>query len=98
MTDSVDSGQVVREPGVLESDPPQTGIQRRRRDAELADQGWQRRFIGSPPRLEESKTLYESMGLEVLLDPVTEEELRLECAGCALALTLFRIIYTRTAK
>ena len=98
MTDSVNPGQAVREPGVPESNPPQTGIQRRRRDAELADQGWQRRFIGSPPRLEESKTLYESMRLEVLLDPVTEEELRSECAGCALALTLFRIIYTRTAK
>ncbi len=84
------------EPGPM--DEPETGIQRLRRDAELADEGWKRRFIGSPPRLEESKTLYESMGMEVLLDQITEEELRAECAGCALALTLFRVIYTRTAR
>ena len=65
---------------------------------EVGEEGWKRRFIGSPPRLEESRTLYESMGLEVLLDQITEEELRSECAGCALALTFFRVIYTRTAR
>ena len=73
------------------------GIERSRRDAELALDGWERRFIGSPPRLDDSRKLYESLGLEVLLDQVTEEELREECAGCALALAVFRVIYTRKA-
>ena len=73
-------------------------MNRPKRDAELAAEGWERRFIGSPPRLGESVELYESLGLEVLSDPVTDEELADECAGCALALNLFRVLYTRRAK
>ncbi len=57
--------------------------------------GWERRFVGAPPRLREHVELYESLGLEVRLEPVPEGELAPECAGCALALTLFRVIYTR---
>ncbi len=73
-------------------------MNRPERDAELAAEGWERRFIGSPPRLGESVELYESLGLEVLSDPVTEQELADECAGCALALSLFRVLYTRRPK
>jgi len=73
-------------------------VNRPERDAELAAEGWERRFIGSPPRLGESVELYESLGLEVLSDPVTEQELADECAGCALALSLFRVLYTRRPK
>lgn len=65
------------------------------RDAELSESGWERRFIGAPPRLTEVSELYASLGLEVLLDAVTDQELEEECAGCALALTLFRVVYTR---
>lgn len=75
--------------------PHPVGVSRKDRDAELASEGWARRFITSPPRLQESRELYESMGLEVHLDPITETELRHECAGCALALAFFRVIYTR---
>lgn len=71
---------------------------RKVRDHELQRDGWNRRFIGAPPRLAEAKELYESMGLEVLLDPLLEEELAAECAGCALALTFFRAVYTRTVN
>jgi hypothetical protein len=71
------------------------GITRVRRDAELAAGGWVRRFIGSPPKLKEQAELYEALGYEVLLDPVSDEELAEACAGCALALALFRVIYTR---
>lgn len=71
------------------------GIRRARRDAELAERGWTRRFVGSPPRLGEMVELYESLGNEVLLDPVTDDELAEACAGCTLALTLFKVIYTR---
>lgn len=68
---------------------------RRLRDDELACQGWARRFTGSPPRLVEMKELYEATGQEVLLDPVLPGELARECEGCTLALTFFKVIYTR---
>lgn len=73
-------------------------MNRPERDAELAVEGWERRFIGAPPRLGEAVELYESLGLEVLSDPVTDEELADECAGCALALNLFRVLYTRRSR
>lgn len=68
---------------------------RRVRDEDLARDGWARRFTGSPPRLVEMKELYESTGQEVLLDPVLPGELARECEGCTLALSLFKVIYTR---
>jgi len=68
---------------------------RRLRDEELARDGWERRFTGSPPRLVELKELYEATGQEVLLDPVLPGELARECEGCTLALTFFKVIYTR---
>jgi len=75
-----------------------TGIHRARRDAELEDLGWTRRFVGGPPKLADQVSLYESLGHEVLLDTVTDEELAEACAGCALALSLFRVVYTRSVK
>lgn len=68
---------------------------RRARDEELGHKGWVRRFTGSPPRLVELKELYEATGQEVLLDPVLPGELARECEGCTLALSLFKVIYTR---
>ena len=50
-------------------------MNRPQRDAELSAGGWERRFIGAPPRLGESVELYESLGLAVLSAPVTDEEL-----------------------
>ena len=41
------------------------------------------------------KTLYETTGQEVLLDPVLPGELARDCEGCTLALSLFKVIYTR---
>lgn len=70
---------------------------RRRRDDELAAAGWSRRFTGSPPRLGELTELYEATGKDVLLDDVLPGELAEECAGCQLALALFKVIYTRPA-
>jgi hypothetical protein len=78
--------------GVPGSDLPPV---RRARDEELARQGWTRRFTGSPPRLAELKELYEATGQEVLLDDVLPGELARECEGCTLALSLFKVIYTR---
>ena len=72
------------------------GAARARRDAELAREGWTRRFVGAPPRLREMTELYRELGHEVLLDPVRPDELDDECGGCVLALSLFRVIYTRS--
>ncbi len=68
---------------------------RGRRDTELAREAWTRRFSAAPPRLQEFQGLYHSLGLEVLLDPLLPGELADECEGCAVALSLFRVIYTR---
>ena len=68
---------------------------RRARDALLAREGWLRRFTGAPPRLGELKELYELTGREVLLDDVLPGELAHGCEGCTLALSLFKVIYTR---
>jgi hypothetical protein len=65
------------------------------RDRELASLGWLRRFTASPPRLVELRTLYEELGQDVLLDRLLPGELASECEGCTLALTVFRVIYTR---
>jgi len=41
--------------------------------------------------------LYESLGHEVRLESLEDEDLEDHCAGCRLALTLFRIVYTRAS-
>lgn len=71
------------------------GPQREARDAELAGDGWERRFTGGPPRLVEVTELYEALGWEVLLDDLSPEELPENCAGCSLALSFFQVVYTR---
>jgi hypothetical protein len=67
---------------------------RKARDEELAGQGWTRRFTA---RLGELKDLYQATGQDVLLDDVLPGELARECEGCTLALSLFKVIYTRRA-
>jgi hypothetical protein len=78
--------------GAPEADVPEV---RRRRDRELAVEGWARRFTGSPPRLSEVRDLYVSTGQDVFLDDVLPGELAPECEGCTLALSLFKVVYTR---
>lgn len=68
------------------------------REAELIAQGWTRRFVGGPPRLRDTVELYKSLGYEVLLEVQAPEELREECKGCALALSLHKVVYTRRSK
>lgn len=48
---------------------------------ELAGQGWERRFTVEAPRANEMKTLYESMGFEVLVEPGWPDEGQ-ECGEC----------------
>lgn len=71
------------------------GVRPGERDRRLAEQGWVRRFVAAPPRLEEWRALYETLGHEVRLERPGEEELAEACAGCGLALELFRVLYTR---
>ena len=71
---------------------------RTRSEAELIAEGWTRRFVGGPPRLQELVELYRSLGFDVWLEPQAPEEFRDECEDCELALLLFRVIYTRPRK
>lgn len=65
------------------------------RDRRLAERGWRRRFVAAPPRLGEAVELYEATGHEVRLERPGRDELSDACGGCAAALELFRVIYTR---
>ena len=68
---------------------------RTKSEAELLADGWTRRFVGGPPRLQEMISMYQALGFEVWLEPQSPEEFEQECADCTLALMLFRVIYTR---
>ncbi len=72
-------------------------VPRTKSEAELAANGWTRRFVGGPPRLQEMVQMYKELGFDVWLEPQTSDEFEEECADCTLALMLFRVIYTRPA-
>ena len=77
-----------------------------KREQELLHAGWERRFVASEPRLAEAVELYESIGFEVLLDPLpSDEEMKgggCEENGCTACFDLdrerYRIIYTRAKQ
>ena len=50
------------------------------RQTELEAQGWMFRFVADDPRLSEAVASYESLGMEVLLDPVRVDSD--ECTSC----------------
>ena len=58
-------------------------------------EGWTRRFVAGPVRLGEYVEFYRSLGFEVRLEPIAIDELTEQCSDCALALTFFKVIYTR---
>jgi hypothetical protein len=64
-----------------------------RRDAELARQGWNRRVVVGPIHLREHVERFWSQGLDVHLEPVPADE----CAPYTLAMSFYRVIYTRNA-
>ena len=72
-----------------------TQPRRSQSEDDLVRDGWSRRFVGGPPRLNEYVALYESLGYEVCLEPQLGGELSEECGDCTLALMLFRVVYTR---
>jgi hypothetical protein len=75
---------------------------------ELEEQGWEKQFIASEPRLSEAVELYRESGFEVHLEPlqkcrescaVTEERDQGECRACFNGFEdLYKIIFTRPLK
>jgi len=60
--------------------------------------GWERRTTTDEPRLSELVELYEELGFEVLLRPISREKLGQDCQECYLVEPdRFRTIYTRPA-
>ena len=55
---------------------------RKSRETELKAQGWMKQNAVGEPRLSECVELYESLGYEVHLEPVTLSELDEECRKC----------------
>jgi hypothetical protein len=74
-----------------------------KRDEELMQQGWQRRFVAAEPRLSEMVALYEETGFEVHLEPLStvaeQDKDREGCGECTICFKGFedqyQVIYTR---
>ena len=61
--------------------------------------GWERRTTTDEPRLSELIELYEELGFEVMLRPISGEELGQDCQECYLAEPeRYRTIYTRKGR
>ena len=76
-----------------------------KREDELLEEGWTRRFVANEPRLSEMVELYQSMGHEVHLEPLplvdcnSEDEESEECRACFKGFEdQYKIIYTRPKK
>ncbi len=63
---------------------------------EEAGEDWVRRFVVMPDRAREAEALFRSLGLEVRVEPAAPADLPEGCDDCALALGLFRTVYTRS--
>ena len=67
-----------------------------RPDPSRIAEGWEARFVVDSRRVPEYVDLYESLGFEVLADPVRGDQVASECRDCRIAMLLdFRTIYTR---
>jgi hypothetical protein len=64
-------------------------------DPELIAQGWERRFIADDKRALDALEMYEELGHEVRVEPITLEELKEECHGCLVILKQLKAVYTR---
>jgi len=72
--------------------------EKRGREDDLLGQGWSRQFLASGSRLEEATEFYQSMGLEVHLEPARAEDLA--CSEChpqqpSTTIEGWYVIYTR---
>lgn len=63
---------------------------------ELVSQGWERRFMVGPDRLDESMQIYQELGFEIRQEPVKPDEFHEICQDCqTLACNDYVTIYTR---
>ncbi len=76
-----------------------------KREDELIQEGWTRRFVASEPRLSEAVELYRSMGYEVHLEPLprvdcdSADKGSEECRACFEGFEeQYKIIYTRPER
>ena len=67
------------------------------REGALAGDGWTRRAVAAPSRLEELTALYLQLGFDIRLEPIELDAIDTCCAGCAPDLADCRAIYTRPA-
>ena len=68
-------------------------------DPALVAQGWERRFITDGGRAAEVVDLYQQLGFEVRLEPVSLAEIPDGCTDCQLMLLFhFQTVYTRRSS
>lgn len=66
---------------------------------ELLAQGWERRFMADPVRIEEGTRLYEELGFEVHIEGIDPSEFSEVCGDCRLATCFaYKTIYTRRPR
>ncbi len=76
-----------------------------KREEELANSGWERRFIACEPRLSEMVEMYKEIGFDVHLEPLPSRDETdaqgCEENGCTVCFDFdrdrYRIIFTRQA-
>ncbi len=69
-----------------------------KREGELLEEGWSKQFLAGGARLREAKESYLSLGFDVHLEPVQQEDLA--CSGCqppqpSASVEGWYVIYTR---
>lgn len=64
-------------------------------DAVLEHEGWVRRSVAEPPRLDEIVALYRELGYDVHLEAIATGALERDCDPCVAGLGAARIVYTR---
>jgi hypothetical protein len=69
------------------------------REEKLRREGWERQFTADEPRLSEAVELYQSLGLEVHLEPVVSSEVDEACQACfQVDGHRYKTIYTRPRR
>lgn len=68
------------------------------RQRELEREGWVKQFTADESRLSEAVELYESLGFEVHLEPVTPDDSAEECQICFQGDERYMMIYTRPKR
>jgi hypothetical protein len=67
------------------------------RHRQLTGLGWERRFVAEEPKITEMKEYYETLGFEVMVEPVAIDD-KAECDSCLSASGFeetYKTIYTR---